>query len=238
MTRVIKFENEDELFSWAADDFVAKACASLEHKDYFDVALSGGSTAQNYFAVLAETLRDATFLNRLRFFVSDERVVDFSQPESNAGNAWRKLLIPLGLNESQLFSLYNSACSPEEAAQTYEKLLKKLFQEDIPVFDIIYLGVGQDGHTASIFPYSLLAKNHSTETRLVASSEDEIAGFRRLTFMPNLINAAKNICVMAPGKNKAKIIDEITTGPLDPLRLPAQLVMRTHNQNLTILTST
>ncbi len=87
------------------------------------------------------------------------------------------------------------------------------------------------------FPYGTLVKNQSTDPRLVASSEEEIAGYRRLTFMPALINAAKNIYVMAPGKSKAQIIDDILTGPLDPLKLPAQLVMRANNENLTVLRS-
>jgi len=237
MVRVVNFESEQELFAWAARDFVAKARVALKNKSYFDVALSGGSTAQNYFAILAKTLHDLPFLNHLRFFVSDERVVDLSHQESNAGNAWRKLLMPLGLRESQIISLYDSCGSPEEAAARYEKILKNFFQEPIPALDIIYLGIGQDGHTASIFPYSSLVKNQSTDKRLVASSEEEILGYRRLTFMPALINAAKNICVMAPKKSKAQIIDEILTGPLDPLKLPAQLVMRTNNENVYVLRS-
>lgn len=234
----IKFASEYELFSWAAEDFVARALAAFEHKDYFDVALSGGSTAQNYFAILSKRLQGQIFLNRLRFFVSDERVVDFSSKDSNAGNAWLKLLKPLGLAKSQLFALHDQSYPPAQGALEYEKLLKELLHKEVPVFDIIYLGVGLDGHTASIFPYSTMVKNIDADPRLVAAPEEEVAGYKRLSFMPRLINAAAHICIMAPGASKAQIINDIMTGPLDPIKLPAQLIMRTHNKNLSVLLST
>lgn len=238
MTSIIKFTSESELFSWAADDFIARATHALENKNYFDVALSGGSTAQNYFGVLAHALRGLSFLPKLRFFVSDERYVELSSTDSNAGNAWLKLLKPLGIAKNQLFSPYDTKYTPEQAGVNYENLLRELLHEDLPVFDIIYLGIGQDGHIASLFPQGSLVKNSGADPRLVAAPIEEIAQRRRLSFMPKLINAAEHICVMAPGISKAQVLDEIMMGPLDPLKLPAQLILRTNNPKLTLLRST
>ena len=238
--RIINFSNQDELFIWAADDFMAQALKTLQHKEYFDVALSGGSTAQNFFQVLACKAKDFPCLKYTRFFVSDERAVDLSSESSNAGNAWRQLLAPLGLKNINFFPAFDNSNTPEEAAHYYELKISQLLeynQDSLPVFDLIYLGIGLDGHTASIFPHSDLVKSVNTNKNLVAATEEEIAGFRRLSFMPRLINAAKNICIMAPGTNKAQVLDAITKGPLAPEDLPAQLIIRSNCANVTLLQS-
>lgn len=111
------------------------------------------------------------------------------------------------------------------------KICLSLISNKYQFFDLLYLGIGQDGHTASLFPHSTLVTNSDSDPRLVAASSEEQAGFRRITFMPKLIKAAKNICVMTIGQAKLPVISDIIDGPLDPEKLPAQLVLRSvHNQ--------
>jgi 6-phosphogluconolactonase len=230
-----KFNNEHELFYFAAKDFVKKAELILKDKNYFDVALAGGSTAQSFFAILAQELSQKDFLSHLRFFLSDEREVDLSSKDSNSGNALRNLIKPLGLNNNNFFPLYDFSCSLEEAAIRYEHKLKELLplnSNNVPTFDLLYLGLGTDGHIASLFPKSplLLDKNS-----LIAATEQSHNGFRRLTFMPQIIKAAKNICIMAPGKEKALLIKELLNINLDIYNIPAHIVFNKDLENSTIL---
>jgi 6-phosphogluconolactonase len=226
--KLIKFETPEALFSYAAKDFLHRAQETLAHKEFFDVALAGGTTAQGFFNVLAREACKISYLNKIRFFFSDERAVALSSPESNAGNAWAKLLLPLGVSANNFFPMFDNSCSVVEAAHNYEQMLKSL---NIYNFDIIYLGLGLDGHTASLFPQSDLVMQRDYQAGLVAATAENFAGFRRITFMPALINAAKNICVMSTGVNKIPVIERILFGPLVPQELPAQLVLRAQGQN-------
>lgn len=235
---MIKFDEQQELFSWAADNFISLACQTLVHKSYFDVALSGGTTAQGLFKALSHKAQALSFMHQVRFFVSDERMVDLSSLESNAGNLWRGLLLPLGLKRENFFPPYDASDhSLEHCAAAYESLLKNLLDlssEQVPIFDLLYLGIGQDGHTASLFPGSPLVNNIEFNELLVAASEEQ-ARTRRITFMPKLINAARNICVMAVGEAKAQVISDIMLGPLMPQKLPAQFVLRSAHPHLSVL---
>ena len=235
--QLINFKNQDELFDFAADDFIKKAQEVLKHKKYFDVALLGGSTAQSFFHMLAHKAENIRCLEYTRFFVSDERAVDLSSDASNAGNAWRHLLAPLGLRAKNFFPAFDNSCDAKTAAAKYQTQIKDLLKQDqnnIPVFDLVYLGIGLDGHTASLFPNNNLLRNNLD---IVASTDEEIAGFKRITFMPKLINSAKNICIIASGANKASILDKIIKGPLEPFNLPAQFILRAKHTGLMLLTS-
>lgn len=225
----INFDTKTHLFEWACDNFLEQASTTLKHKNFFDVALSGGATAQEFFKFFIKKNYKIKYLDHIRFFVSDERVVDLSNSNSNAGNAWRILLKNLSISIKNFFPLYDDLSSPEQAAAKYEKLLRNklvLNEDNLPSFDLIYLGLGQDGHTASLFPHHALLKNLEKNSQLIAATKEELAGFRRLTFMPRLINAAQNICMMAAGAQKEDVLNTIINGPLDTQSFPAQLVIR------------
>lgn len=224
----------DDMFRWAAQQFVASMEKTLAYKSTFDVALSGGSTARSFFLVLRETLRPHP-LAAVRFFLSDDRVVDMESSDSNAGNAWRDLLEPLSVDKNQLFPLFDNRQRAEICASNYQKQLVELLPKNdqaTPIFDLIYLGIGEDGHTASIFPHSDEVTN---PPRALVCATTPRAGFSRITFMPPIINAAREIVVMATGERKRGVIDDILHGPMKPESLPAQLILRDHDANVHLL---
>lgn len=228
------------LFLEAASDFLRLLDVTLEHKPHFDVALSGGSTAKEFFRILAHTASGHRNIERIRFFFSDERVVPLANVDSNAGSALRLLLEPLSIDVSNFFPMYDGTRSAELSASSYENLLRNSLANDnsgLPVFDLIYLGLGQDGHTASLFPHSHLIRNIDNDKRLVVVTSEPHIAYERITLMPRLINNSKNICIMATGESKAKVVDNIINGPLMPESLPAQLVLRNVSGQVTLMTA-
>lgn len=237
--QLINFVESEDLFSWACGNFIEVGKEVLKSKPYFDVAFAGGKTAIAFFSKLCKERNESDLFSRTRFFNSDERVVMLASPESNAGNLWRGLIEPLGLNLDQFYPIFDDTCAAKEAALRYQQKLQALLspsQKGIPAFDLLYLGLGDDGHTASLFPGNELL-THVDGKDLVLSTNEAINGYVRISFMPQLILAAKNICMMINGANKAQILDEVLYGPLNPQKLPAQLILRTKHANLSLLTA-
>lgn len=238
---VVNFSDRHELNLWATRNFFEIAHKAIEERGIFDVAFSGGTTAQSFFKALFDRNLPPELIASTRFFVSDERVVSLSSNDSNAGNLWRILLLPLSVSRQCFFPMYDGTQGPEVSARTYEhnlKVLLPLSEDNIPIFDLIYLGIGENGHTASIFPHSLLMADIDQNENLVAASGEVLENFERITFMPKLILSARNICVMAPGAQKIKVIDEILHGPINTKEYPAQLILRSKHPSMTLLTGT
>ncbi len=234
---IVNHETLELLFEHAAKDFLVDFEATLHKKQFFDVALSGGATAKAFFGFLINVLINHKHLSQIRFFFSDERVVGIDSSDSNAGNALNLLLKPLGIDSAQVFPMYDGKNRAEACAREYESLIKKLVENDadgVPVFDLIYLGIGQDGHTASLFPHNELLKDGHG---LIRSMKEAGFPYDRITMMPGLINAARRICVMAYGPSKASIINDIINGPELGHALPAQLVLRNTASNVTLMTA-
>lgn len=237
---VINFADRHELFLWATRNFFEVAHEAITERQHFDVAFSGGTTAQSFCKALKERNLPPELIAHTRFFFSDERMVPLTSNDSNAGNIWRSLLLPLAVSRQSFFPPYDGTQSLEVSARSYEHTIKSLiFHNEVqrPVFDLIYLGIGEDGHTASLFPNSLLMSNLDKNDSLIAATGENIGGFERITFMPELILSARNICVMAPGDNKALVIERIVNGPTVPKKLPAQVILRSNHPSITVLTS-
>lgn len=234
------FLSRGELLEWASAQFIAIGKSALALRGRFDVALSGGSTAQEFYKTLSKDPEAGKIVEHALFFVSDERAVAKSSNESNAGNAWRLLLEPLHAKPSAFFAPYDGSMPAAEAALHYEQQIKQRLipnKEGMPIFDIIYLGIGEDGHTASLFPYSPLVIEAARQAYLVQATDEAINGFVRISFMAPLILSARHICVLAPGANKARIINDLLNGPIDKERWPAQLILRSGHQALSLLQS-
>lgn len=204
---------------------------------FFNLALAGGQTAQDFLAVLLNEFRDLATWEQVRFFFSDERAVPQSSERSNAGTARRTFISHLPLGDGHFFPMFEQG-NAEEAALKYEDCLKRELPnaQGIPVFDLIYLGLGSDGHTASLFPGNLVVKQIvAGAPLLVAACQPSTAENSRITLCPRLINEAKNVVFMATGTAKKEAIHITTKGNYDPVAHPAQLVWQNRKKPTTFL---
>lgn len=229
MSLVIEnYSSTTNLFAQAATNFLRMLDETVQRKDFFDVALSGGTTAKDFFHSLALLGARHVNLSKIRFFFSDERVAPLKSADSNAGQAWSLLLEPLGISESQFFPMYDEKNSADTCARNYEVLLSTLLvkdYDDTPVFDALYLGIGLDGHTASLFPHSaVLSKDLAN--RVTCAVHEQSLAHERITLMPKTIAAARHVCILATGAPKGKLIETLVHGAFEPDTYPVQLVMR------------
>lgn len=196
----------------------AIAGARAEHRRAF-VALSGGSTPKAWFRHLRE-IGTALEYDRLELFWGDERPVPPESPDSNYGQALSLWLAHVGMDPAHIHP-WDTALSPREAARRYEQELLAFFpSEPWPVLDLIFLGIGPEGHTASLFPGS---RALTTASWTAAPFVDEKSTWR-LTFSPGVINHARQVVFLAEGPEKAPIIQQVTTGPFEGSLLPAQWI--------------
>ena len=200
------YENPGELARGAAEHFVA-----LAQKDSFTVALSGGSTPKVLYQLLADQFQTQVPWTRIQFFWSDERHVPPDHPDSNYRMAHETLLSRVPVPESNVHRVHSENPNAQEAADEYEKII-------VPRLDLILLGLGADGHTASIFPGSEVL--HETQ-RLVAAPWVEKLNTYRITMTLPLLNNGASILFLVSGAEKAEIVKEVLEGPK---KYPAQAV--------------
>ncbi len=205
--RIEVLDNVDDLSRKAADIFMAKATAASGGNGELSVALSGGSTPAPFFSVLSTNeYRSGISWDRVHFFWTDERCVPPDNPDSNYKLAFDLLLSKVPLPETNIHRIPGER-DPEEAARIYDRDLKVYFgNQAIPRFDLIYLGVGTDGHTASIFPGETAAE--SVE-RAAISVYAEKLGNHRISLTLPVINNARTVVFLVSGKTKAEIVRDI-----------------------------
>jgi len=211
------FENSRELARGAAEHFVA-----LAQKDGFTVALSGGSTPKMLYQMLAEEFREQVPWSSTHFFWSDERHVPPDHPDSNYRMAHEALLSHVPVPASNVHRVHSENPSAQEAAGEYEQTI-------VPRIDLILLGLGTDGHTASIFPGSDVL--HETK-RLVAAPWVEKLNTYRITMTLPLLNNGASIVFLVSGAEKAEIVRQVLEGPK---KYPAQFVQPVNGELLWML---
>jgi 6-phosphogluconolactonase len=210
----------------AAEDFAALAGSAISARGCFRVALSGGSTPRRLYELLAgPPWRAQVDWTRVEFFWGDERAVPPDHPDSNYGAAVAALLGPVGAPAEHVHRIKGEATDPEQAARQYEAELAQTFgaapDGPPPVFDLIVLGMGADGHTASLFPYS---RALTERRRWVLSHYVAKLGATRITLTAPVLNRGRQSRVLVTGADKAATLHEAIEGPRDPDRLPVQLV--------------
>jgi 6-phosphogluconolactonase len=212
----------------AADLFVASACEATRSRGRFAVALSGGATPAGMYRALAARARAADGelpeWDRVHVFWSDERAVPPDDAASNYGLAARLLLSAVRLPGANVHRIAGERPDLERAALAYEEEIRRFLATppgEVPSFDLVFLGLGTDGHTASLFPGS---PELAEKRRLVTATAANAAGVRRITFTLPMINRAARVAflVSGPGKRNAMraLLDSAATG--EPL--PAALV--------------
>lgn len=216
---VIIKENIDELIRLNADFFVKIANQAIAENDRFTVALSGGSSPKKMFELLAAEYKTAIDWNNVFFFFGDERYVPADSPDSNFLMAKTAFLDALNIPEENIFAI-NTELNPSSAALEYAKCICLFFEEE-PVFDLILLGLGNDAHTASLFPHTSVLW---IDKELVKEVYIENQQVYRISFTAPLINKAKNIAFLTFGLAKAEAVKAVIQGAKNIDNFPAQLI--------------
>lgn len=219
------FSNLEELSRVAAELVLAFCKESSEERDRVYLVLSGGSTPQTLYRLLAQNpFREAMPWKDVHFFWGDERCVPPGDDQSNYHHARRLLLDPIGVDPANVHRI-KGELPPDSAALDYEGLLRKIgarYGRGLR-FDLVLMGLGSDGHVASLFPGQI---DHGQEERLVkaveADYEDRAA--RRVTLTPLAFNNAKRILFLVSGEAKAQALRDTLEGKFDPLQNPSQRI--------------
>lgn len=219
---IIVSKGRDELAAKVAADFASLAREAIRERGSFIVALSGGSTPLLLYRHLRGTSID---WERVFFYFGDERNVPPDEDASNFKGANKELFRPLRIREDNIFRWRTELGTPVEVAEDYERTLRNL-SADLPRFDLILLGMGTDGHTASLFP----GTDALSETkRLAVANWVPQLGSWRFTLTYPVINNARNVMFLVAGEDKAERLKEVLEGDTD---LPAKIVKPTDG-NLT-----
>ena len=203
----------------AAHIIVAESNKAIAKKGYCTIALSGGSTPKMLFELLA-TPSFATNINWKKCFIyfGDERFVPHSSEESNYKMAYDSLLSKVAIPKKNIFGIHTEKITPQLSAVMYEAAVKQHVNTAQP-FDIILLGIGEEGHTASIFPNSVLLKETKKWVTHIFVTEKNM---ERITFTLPLLNKASNVIFLVSGDGKADIVKKIFSSK--GKNLPAALI--------------
>jgi len=215
------FKDANELSAAAAELFVQASKDAIAEKGSFTVALTGGSSPIKLHQLLATpAYREEVDWANVYIFWGDERWVPLEDERSNAKMAFDTLLNFVPVPSGQIYPMYDAAKSPEEYAAIYEQLIRDVVDND-GVFDLILLGMGDDGHTASLFPGTAILKE---ETKWVDAYYLEPQEMYRITLTAPLINRAKKLVVMTFGEKKTHALREVLEGEHNPDLYPSQLL--------------
>jgi len=218
------YPNPAEVARAAARLFVDYAWQAIAKDGQFFVALSGGSTPQLLFGVLAsDEFRGQVDWAKVHVFWGDERAVPPTHPNSNYGMARRELLVRVPIPEGNVHRMEAEKPNIGRAAHEYEEVLRKYLELDdrgFPRFHLIFLGMGPDGHTASLFPGARVTQQTS---RWVSTPMVAKLNARRMTLTMPVLNAAHRVLFLVVGAEKAETLRTVLGGKADP-PLPAQMV--------------
>ncbi len=212
----------EELSLVAAELFTEIVSETLKKSDTCKIALSGGGTPERMYEILASTeFRTRIPWEYLHIFWGDERCVPIDDPRSNQMMALRTLLKHVPIKKENIHWI-NCKNDPHKAAKQYEKDLRSVFGENPQfTFDLILLGLGADGHTASLFPKNPALKE---KKRWVLVVKRDSEPFMRITLTLPVINRARVVLFLVSGKEKASILKEVFSDDSDPLKVPAKLI--------------
>jgi 6-phosphogluconolactonase len=219
----------DTLSQQAAQYTVRVANQAIVSHGRFNIALAGGSTPKKLYTLLAtEPYRSQIDWRLVEVFWGDERCVPPNDPESNFHMAQEELLSKVPILAGHIHRMPAEQPDHNAAAQAYEDEIRRVFITDgIPDFDLIQLGLGPEGHTASLFPHQ--ASLHE-QLHLVMPVTTPKPPPDRLTFTPPLLNAAHNVLFLVAGAEKADAVHAILEGEYQPDEYPAQIVRPTNGE--------
>jgi 6-phosphogluconolactonase len=206
----------------AAGEFARCASAAINKSGRFTVALSGGQTPRAIYSLLARDYASSLPWERIYIFFGDERHVPPADPQSNYRMANESLLSHVPIPAENVHRI-DAELEASAAAEQYQSVLEQFFDlnaNELPRFDLVMLGMGDDGHTASLFPGTAALQE---ETRLVVANHVEKLTADRITFTLPVLNAAAEAMVIVAGVNKAPVVRQIIHSPAT-LTYPVQRV--------------
>ncbi len=221
--QIAVYPDTNTLSQEAAQFIVRLANESIVTRGRFSIALSGGSTPKVLYGLLgSELYRDQIDWSKVDVFWSDERCVPPDSADSNYAMAREVLLSRVPLSPQQVHRMPAELSDHDAAAQAYEREIQQSFgTSNIPHFDLIQLGMGPEGHTASLFPHQ---PSLHEEQRLVVFVIVPKPPPPRLTFTPPILNAARHVLFLVTGAEKADAVKAVIEGEYQPDEYPAQIV--------------
>ena len=223
------YDDKHTLSQHAAEYIMRIANESIDLHGHFTIALTGGTTPGEVYSLIgSEPFRSQLDWQLVDIFWGDERCVPHNSPESNFYLAQEALLQKISIPESQIHPMPADQLNRDAASQAYTIEMQNTFGTDgIPSFDLIHLGMGPEGHTASLFPHQTsLHEKH----RLVMPVSVPKPPPDRLTCTPPLLNAARNVLFLVTGSEKADALHAVLEGEYQPDEYPAQIVRPTNGE--------
>ncbi|HSG29086.1 MAG TPA: 6-phosphogluconolactonase [Candidatus Krumholzibacterium sp.] len=233
----VRIGEDIEKLSRAAAAAIHEEIGAAVARGRCDLALAGGKTPRLLYSFLATSLKGSGLAGSIDIFWSDERFVPRSDPASNYRMALETLIEPAGIDRSRVHPVPVGEGGPQQAAEAYERLLREHFfgpgaKTGVPAFDIVILGIGADGHTASLFPGDADPRDDSRQELVIATKAPSAGGpADRISFNYGLIMAARSVHLIATGGAKRDVIAILAAdaGSGDPARgippLPAASII-------------
>lgn len=221
---VRRLTTPQDLFQAAADEWIRAANEAVAQRGRFSIALSGGSTPKGLYTLIAANASSSVAWDKTFFFWGDERHVPPDDPQSNFRMAQENLLSKVPVPTANIFRVISENPDAEAAAAAYETTLRQFFSptdEQFPRFDLILLGIGPDGHTASLFPETSALREKS---RLVVANWVEKLQTSRITFTLPTLNAARAVHFLISGTDKAAIVHDVLEGKGAEEKYPCRMV--------------
>jgi len=193
----------------------------LQKKDKFTFVLSGGSTPKQLYTLLADSpYRESIPWEKIHFFWGDERAVPFEDSRNNAKMAYDELLDKVGVKAENIHVM-RTDIGPEESSAEYEKILKQYFNGSETTFDFVLLGMGDDGHTLSLFPGTpVIHEQDAWVTSFFLPAQD----MYRITLTAPVVNHAACVAFLAVGAGKAETLKHVLEGDFEPDTYPSQVI--------------
>ena len=215
------FDTVDEVLKSIAEYFIALANETLAAEKRFSVVLSGGNSPKKLYALLAsDAFKNQVDWDSIDFFFGDERYVPQTDAASNFRMVNEVLFKPLNIPENHIFPI-NTALHPAESASEYWNDITIYFKNNEPRFDLILLGVGDNSHTASLFPHTPVLNQATPDVQSVYIEDQQVY---RITLNAPLINLAHNVAFLVYGKEKADAVHHVLEGERNIQEFPAQLI--------------
>ncbi|MFQ5627991.1 MAG: 6-phosphogluconolactonase [bacterium] len=228
------YRTKQQLIRGAAEVFTQTVNSAVAQKGVCTIALAGGTTPRDVYGMLAsDPFKDRVAWKHIHFFWGDERAVSPQHPDSNYGMVYRHLLAKVPVPASHIHRIHGEL-PPQMAAEQYEDALANVFADQEMCFDLVLLGIGQDGHTASIFPNTQAVNDLAKKVTAVY-----VPGLQcwRISLTLPLLNMAKKIVSLASGEKKAEILRKLHRLSSPDASLPASLIQPANGELLWMLDS-